>query len=944
MPMGYPLAFPGPMYTSLSKENSIMKWPGGTVEASVDFQLNFCAKFCVNDTELVVTDDDADCMKSTCVPCYCLKPWCYFYDLCCPDRDDDDPEASKIHAGDPYYSTPKGDGSRDHGSASEDQSVKDFKKVMVRDRNVHMSICQGGRLVNRHCPAGFTDEDIKKKCEQDVNAPTTKMLTRVTDRNTTASFYNAFCAVCNGFEEVDLTAWSVEISCEHFQKVYSATDQESFFQLSLHPDSACRLVHTPPRGLLTGPRCSPWWFNNVVTSCNVTERWDEPDEELRGLCENTPRELTYRITYETFTFSNVFCFMCNYPPMTKYQEPCTSNFAGDTIYIPKYSSPFSLLLGTAGSNKAPSQTKKNLLENIEVECTQGKLLENNTCFTPIDEIRGLAYRMFVFYMPFYEGEPINVVSNSPNLTDDHDILFSFGLSVSSKFEEFVGDFMSRSLLELKVGQIHLPSEQSDKTKLGTVIPLLYFDAKFISTVFYSRDETEKNLSAAFFFEHLHYRRYAFNLTFQPIIPLADEKLGSQCFDEVWYPQQVRCHEIQLRTSFPFGNGLEDSALIPLTPSVTCPFVRFNASAYEIPRDRSNMTRAGNITLELLGHMVELGGNWTDMNLVVEDYRKRELKVCYSLLKHKVKSLTVSNVAKASVFDKVRNYFNLVCISVSMLCLVLTLVTYLSFRVLRSAAGINNMFLCFSLLAALAFLLASLYMRPADPLCKVVGVTTHFLWLNMFCWAVVCCFHMFQTFTSKTRSGAPTDREKILSYVKKFLFCTITPMAVIAIIMITSNLTKGDGSIGYGRYSCYLDSQLLAVFGMVTPLSLMVIANIIFFVVTVSKIRSVRKLQGNMDVTPGAPKDIYVYVKLSSLTGGFWILAVAAEYLDSLPLKIASDVFIGLQGAFIFWSYVCNERVRNLYRKAFGMTVVITSRTGTITRIARDVQKAEKTGQ
>ena len=713
----------------------------------------------------------------------------------------------------------------------------------------------------------------------------------------------------------------------------------------MQPNSTCTLSQTAPLDMATGPSCVSEFFRDtaIISSCNVTGQWVTPDEELRILCDSTVG-LIHRISYGGFTFSNIFCLMCNFPPIHKYVEYCTQSFiARNPVYIGHdYSSPFSLLLGASGDNEHILQTNISLLQDVQVKCTSGKLFENDTCFTPIDKIRGLAYRLNVFYTPLFQGVPETTVHAFLNLTGDKymNLLSIFTITLAIKFDELKQGVILDGSVGSKAGVIYLPGPYSQTDMLEMSRLLLYYDATFVSVLEPSRDEVESTLVSTFFSEHLTYKSSTFNITFQPMLPSGDDVLDSQCFENLWDPHHLSCREYPFKNTANFDYGVADSEYITLTPMLTCPFVEFNASDYDYPLDSSNLTRVGNLTLQLLGHTVELGGNWTDMNLIVEDNRKGILRVCNSLLEEKVKNILVRTAAKVSNFAQFRYYFTLVCISLSMLCLILTLVTYLSFRLLRSPAGINNMLLCFSLLAANAFLLASVHMRPKDPLCTIVGITTHFMWLNMFCWTFVCCFHMFRTFTATSRSTASTDRAKILCIVRKVSFCTIVPLIVVITVIVASYLTAEDDSIGYGSFSCYLDSQLLVVASMIFPLSLLIISNIVFFAITVCKIRSVRKLQGNLDVTPGAPKDIYVYVKLSSLTGCFWTLAVAAKYLDSDALGVTSDFFIGLQGAFIFWSYVCNERVSNLYRKAFGMTVVITSRTGTITRIARDVEKVE----
>ncbi|KAK7004111.1 adhesion G protein-coupled receptor E2 [Biomphalaria glabrata] len=62
------------------------------------------------------------------------------------------------------------------------------------------------------------------------------------------------------------------------------------------------------------------------------------------------------------------------------------------------------------------------------------------------------------------------------------------------------------------------------------------------------------------------------------------------------------------------------------------------------------------------------------------------------------------------------------------------------------------------------------------------------------------------------------------------------------------------------------------------------------------------------------KNLILYVKLSSVTGVFWIVTIVAEAVDSDVLRLISTVLNGLQGVLIFVSYMCNKRIYGLYFK------------------------------
>ncbi|KAK7005058.1 adhesion G-protein coupled receptor D1, partial [Biomphalaria glabrata] len=66
----------------------------------------------------------------------------------------------------------------------------------------------------------------------------------------------------------------------------------------------------------------------------------------------------------------------------------------------------------------------------------------------------------------------------------------------------------------------------------------------------------------------------------------------------------------------------------------------------------------------------------------------------------------------------------------------------------------------------------------------------------------------------------------------------------------------------------------------TPLFVITLINVSFFFVAVYKIYSVRRLQS--DFLPSTAPDFTttIYIKLSTVTGMFWIVAVLAEFSDN----------------------------------------------------------------
>ncbi|GFO28759.1 latrophilin-1 [Plakobranchus ocellatus] len=95
----------------------------------------------------------------------------------------------------------------------------------------------------------------------------------------------------------------------------------------------------------------------------------------------------------------------------------------------------------------------------------------------------------------------------------------------------------------------------------------------------------------------------------------------------------------------------------------------------------------------------------------------------------------------------------------------------------------------------------------------------------------------------------------------------------------------------------------------------------------AKIYSIRKLQSTDALKSKDRQNFLIYIKLSTITVAFWLVLILAEALDVDVLRFIAIVTNGLQGVFIFLSYVGNKRVFNLYKERFGQKPTLTSLDG-----------------
>lgn len=194
---------------------------------------------------------------------------------------------------------------------------------------------------------------------------------------------------------------------------------------------------------------------------------------------------------------------------------------------------------------------------------------------------------------------------------------------------------------------------------------------------------------------------------------------------------------------------------------------------------------------------------------------------------------------------------------------------------------------------------------------VASALTHFFWLSTFFWLQVCSFHMYRVFHAETRS-VHTKSYSRLTILKYLAYATgISVFIVSANVTVSLIITNGEFT-GYDKLMTLMTSRTAFIVTLIGPLLIVCITNITFYIMTAYKIQSTP----NVDSTTGYRIQLTVYVKLFTLTGVSWLLQVVDTFIGVSVLSYIIAILNGLQGLFFFTSYVYNNRVFNLYRKAF----------------------------
>ena len=259
-------------------------------------------------------------------------------------------------------------------------------------------------------------------------------------------------------------------------------------------------------------------------------------------------------------------------------------------------------------------------------------------------------------------------------------------------------------------------------------------------------------------------------------------------------------------------------------------------------------------------------------------------------------------------------FSQIAIALSLACLFLTFVTYCIFPVLRTLPGKNIMVLTYNLFLAQALLASVSYIGDSRILCAASGICLHYFWLSTFCAMNVCSYHMFKIFCLRlfeSHSSVIHRRDffRYLAYVHG------APVVVI-VFTVTIHLSMSLGSFtGYGsRHGCFLSDTYSLISAFILPATVIFLMNIVFFLVVAKKIRSSPSVARSTD-----KNDFLIFVKICAIVGVSWPLQIVDGMLEFSALSFVATGLNGLQGVYIFISYVCNRRVICHYRSLIGRT-------------------------
>ena len=279
------------------------------------------------------------------------------------------------------------------------------------------------------------------------------------------------------------------------------------------------------------------------------------------------------------------------------------------------------------------------------------------------------------------------------------------------------------------------------------------------------------------------------------------------------------------------------------------------------------------------------------------------------LYNSMKSSNFIDKVITDVFISPKQILSLVCVCLSLICLLITIVAYTMITALQTQPGINNLILCIFL-----FLAQPLYQFGAgqpslsDLACTVIGAICHFLWLAVIFAMHICSINMFIIFRSHVKLSTTFSWNYV---IKNLSFVVCASLLFVCTNLIASLGTSNGSDTGYGGEVCFISSNIMQSVTFIAPAAFTLGTNIGLFSYVVYRIRRNSSFRGQLN------KDrnyLGIYARLSTLTGLTWMFGFLRIFIKFELLEYLFIIFNTSQGVLIMISFVLNKRVASLCLK------------------------------
>ncbi|XP_077861448.1 uncharacterized protein LOC144341642 [Saccoglossus kowalevskii] len=257
-----------------------------------------------------------------------------------------------------------------------------------------------------------------------------------------------------------------------------------------------------------------------------------------------------------------------------------------------------------------------------------------------------------------------------------------------------------------------------------------------------------------------------------------------------------------------------------------------------------------------------------------------------------------------VHDDVLEYLTYIGTSISVLCLVITLLIYLLGKLLKSERIIVHSNLALALLIGQVIFISGVDATSNSSMCTTIAVLLHYFFLATFSWMLVEGIHLYMKSTMA-----------FAKQVKTWMYLLLGWGLPAVVVGITFGV-RHDGYGVEGSGKCWLSTEAGLSWAFIGPVLAIILINTVILILV---IRVFMTLKANADKSEAQRirTGIRAILMLQPLLGISWLFGLFSVNKHTIVFQYLFVLCNSLQGLFIFICHcLTNDEVRAIFLKKY----------------------------
>ncbi|XP_072925037.1 adhesion G protein-coupled receptor E3-like [Hemitrygon akajei] len=259
-----------------------------------------------------------------------------------------------------------------------------------------------------------------------------------------------------------------------------------------------------------------------------------------------------------------------------------------------------------------------------------------------------------------------------------------------------------------------------------------------------------------------------------------------------------------------------------------------------------------------------------------------------------------------------NLISYIGISISLVCLFISFVTFLVCRAIQGTRTTIHTHLCLCLFLAELLFLIGISQTSNKVVCAVIAGFLHYFFLTVFAWMCLEGIQLYLMVVKVFHTGC---------LGKRHMFPVGYGLPLLIVGISAAVFRKGYGTPKY----CWLSLEKHFLWSFLGPVCAIILINIVFYCITLGKLA---KRMSTLKKNKPALKKIRSFTLAAFaqliLLGCTWIFGIFHFRKETIAMAYIFAIINSFQGMFIFILHcLLNKQVREEYRKCFNGNLSLT---------------------